>query len=205
MKKINESILADIRRGIPVIVIDDKSRENEGDIVIAAERANKENISFCMKHARGLMCLPCSGEVLDRLELPPMVAKSTDPNETPFTVSVDARDGTTTGMSVYDRLKTISIFCDDDSKPEELNRPGHLFPLRAKDGLLKERRGHTEAGVELVKFAGFKPISVIVEIINDDGTMARYNDLEKFAKQYDLALITVQDIEDAVYGSSICN
>ena len=113
--KVFEKAISDIKLGIPVVVIDDKDRENEGDIVIAAEMANKSNINFCMKHARGLMCLPCSGEVLDRLELPPMVKESTDPNETPFTVSVDARDGTTTGMSVYDRLKTISVFCNDDS------------------------------------------------------------------------------------------
>jgi len=198
--KVFEKAISDVKLGIPVVVIDDKDRENEGDIVIAAEMANKSNINFCMKHARGLMCLPCSGEVLDRLELPPMVKDSTDPNETPFTVSVDARDGTTTGMSVYDRLKTISVFCNDDSEPLELNRPGHLFPLRAQPNLLKDRKGHTEAGVELAKLAGFKPISIIVEIINDDGTMARREDLERFCEKYDLALITVQDIEDAAYG-----
>jgi 3,4-dihydroxy 2-butanone 4-phosphate synthase/GTP cyclohydrolase II len=199
MNKINENILADIRRGIPVIVIDDKDRENEGDIVIAAEAANKDNISFCMRYARGLMCIPCCGKILDKLELPAMVTKSTDPNETPFTVSVDACKGTTTGMSVDDRLKTISVLCNDNSLPEDLNRPGHLFPLRPKDGLLKERRGHTESSIELVKLAGMKPVCVIVEIINDDGTMARYDDLVKFAKVNNFSIVSVKDIYAAVY------
>ena len=198
MLKIN-SILSDIRNGVPIVVVDDYDRENEGDIVIAAEKANRQNISFCMRHARGLMCVPTTGEVLDRLELPMMVENSTDPNDTPFTVSVDAHEGTTTGMSVFDRLKTISVLLDEDAKPSDLNRPGHLFPLRARDGLLKDRGGHTESSVEITKLAGLKPVSVIVEIINDNGMMAKSDDLVKFAAMHNIQIISVQEIYDAIY------
>ena len=202
INKIDE-ILSDVRAGIPVLVVDDYDRENEGDLVIAAEKANRFNISFCMRYARGLMCVPCHGSILDRLEIPMMVENTTDALETPFTVSVDAIKGATTGMSVYDRLQTLSIFLDDDSKPEELSRPGHLFPLRPRDNLLKDRRGHTESSIELTKLANLKPIAVIVEIVNDDGTMAKGEDIDAFAKHHNLKIISVKEIYDATYLESV--
>jgi len=198
-----QNILDDIRSGKPIILVDEYDRENEGDIVVAAEKCNVENLVFTMNNARGLMCLPTAGDVLDRLELPPMVQDNTDPNETPFTVSIDALEGTTTGMSVHDRLKTISILLDDDSRPEELSRPGHLFPLRARDNLLKERRGHTEGSVQLMQLAGMKSIAMIVEIMNDDGTMAKGGDLDKFANTHGLSIISIEEVYEAAYNESL--
>jgi len=198
-----QNILDDIRSGKPIILVDEYDRENEGDIVIAAEKCDVKNLVFTMNNARGLMCLPCEGKILDRLELPPMVQNSTDPNETPFTVSIDALEGCTTGMSVHDRLKTISVLLNTDSKPEELARPGHLFPLRARDNLLKERRGHTEGSIQLMKLAGMKPISMIVEIMNDDGTMAKGGDLDKFAHTHGLSIISIEEVYEATYNESI--
>lgn len=193
-------ILADIRNGKPVLVVDEYDRENEGDIVLAAEKATRDNIVFAMRYARGLMCLPCEGKILDQLEIPMMVTASTDKNQTPFTVSVDAAHGTTTGMSVFDRLKTISVFLDPAAQPHHLHRPGHLFPLRPREKLLKERRGHTEASIELVSAAGLKKVSVIVEVMNDDGTMAKGKDLEQFCKKHNINLISVPEIDRAVYN-----
>jgi 3,4-dihydroxy 2-butanone 4-phosphate synthase/GTP cyclohydrolase II len=194
-----EVIVQDILAGKPVIVVDDYDREFEGDVVIAAERATKENLVFAMKHAKGLMCLPVLQETCDRLDIPMMNRNNNDKYGTPFTVSIDAIEGTTTGMSVYDRLKTISVLTDDKSKPEELAQPGHLFPLRARPGLLKDRRGHTEAAIELMLAGGLKPIAVIVEIMNDDGTMTKGDQLDSYAKMYNLNIISVQEIYDAVY------
>lgn len=196
-------ILEDIRRGIPIILVDDKMREDEADIVLAAEYANETNIVFCMNNARGLMCIPTCGTILDRLQLPPMVELSTDKNNTPFTVSVDAAVDTTTGMSVSDRLKTIKVFTDVNSKPSDLNRPGHLFPLRPRSNLLKDRRGHTEGSIELMRLAKCMPVSIIVEIINDDGTMARGDNILTFAEKHNLKVVSVQDIYEAVYGESL--
>tara|TARA_Y100000310_G_scaffold250837_1_gene257196 strand:+ start:680 stop:1288 length:609 start_codon:yes stop_codon:yes gene_type:complete len=196
-------ILSDVRNGNPILIVDDHDRENEGDIVIAAEKATIDNIAFCMRYARGLMCMPCSGEILDSLELPMMVENSTDRNQTPFTVSVDAAEDTSTGMSAADRLATISVFLDPERKPSDLNRPGHLFPLRPQDDLLKERKGHTEASIEVVKAAGFQQTCIIVEIINDDGTMAKGNDLIKFCKKHNIAMISVQEIYDSIYKQSV--
>lgn len=198
-------IIEDVLRGKPIIVIDDKDRENEGDIVIAGARVGVQNLSFTMRFARGLMCIPCSGEILDNLEIPMMVPNSTDKWGTPFTVSVDAADGITTGMSVHDRIQTISVFLDPKSKPEALSRPGHLFPLRAQPGLLKDRRGHTEASVELMKLVGLPQVAIICEIINDEGTMARGNDLVKFAEDFGLNTVSVEEIYEAAYGHSSLN
>lgn len=195
--------LEDIRNGKPIILVDEYHRENEGDIVIAAEKCDVENLVFTMNNAKGLMCLPCEGSILDNLELPPMVQDNTDPNETPFTVSIDALDGTTTGMSVYDRLKTISVLLDSKSEPKDLARPGHLFPLRARDGLLKERRGHTEGSIQLLKLAGMKPVAMIVEIMNNDGTMAKGGDLDKFAIEHGLTIISIEEVYEATYNESI--
>ena len=195
--------LEDIRNGKPIILVDEYHRENEGDIVIAAEKCDVENLVFTMNNAKGLMCLPCEGRILDNLELPPMVQDNTDPNETPFTVSIDALDGTTTGMSVYDRLKTISVLLDSKSEPKDLARPGHLFPLRARDGLLKERMGHTEGSIQLLKLAGMKPVAMIVEIMNNDGTMAKGGDLDKFAIEHGLTIISIEEVYEATYNESI--
>lgn len=196
-------ILKDIKNGKPVLLVDDYERENEGDIVLAAEKAARDTIAFCMRYARGLMCMPANGKILDRLDLPLMVQNSTDRNQTPFTVSVDAAHGTTTGMSVFDRLKTISVFLDPNAEPHHLNRPGHLFPLRARDGLLKERKGHTETSIELVRAAGLREVAVIVEVINDDGTMAKGRNLERFCKKHNISMISVQEIYDTVYKQSL--
>tara|TARA_R110002012_G_scaffold162022_2_gene324292 strand:+ start:9468 stop:10097 length:630 start_codon:yes stop_codon:yes gene_type:complete len=198
-----QNILDDIKAGKPIILVDEYDRENEGDIVIATEKCNIENLVFTMNNARGLMCLPTEGDILDRLELPPMVENSTDPNETPFTVSIDALKDVTTGMSVHDRLRTISVLLDPDSKPEELARPGHLFPLRARKGLLKERRGHTEGSVQLMHLAGMKPMAMIVEIMNWDGTMAKGVQIDDLAKEHGLNVISIEEVYEATYNESI--
>jgi len=157
-----------------------------------------------MNKARGLMCIPCDGKILDRLQIPMMVADNTDKNETPFTVSVDSSaEDTTTGMSVDDRLSTINVFTNDSAVPTDLNWPGHLFPLRPRDGLLKERRGHTEGSIELMKLAGLKPVSIICEIMNDDGTMAKGGQVNKFATENGLTLISIEELYEAVYGESL--
>jgi 3,4-dihydroxy 2-butanone 4-phosphate synthase/GTP cyclohydrolase II len=202
MKNI-ELALKDIKKGKPVIIIDDSHREDEGDLVLAAEMADEFNLAFCLNHGGGLMCLPCMKERLDRLNVPMMPSNDLDPLQTPFAVSVDAVEGTTTGMSVQDRLKTIQVLLDERSTPSQLHYPGHLFPLRAKEKLLQERRGHTESSVELIKLAGFKPVSVIIEIMNKDGTMTKGEQITKFAKTYDLTVVTIDEIYDAVYNKSL--
>lgn len=198
-----DKILNDIKNGKPIIVVDDYDRENEGDIVLSAEHANVDNLIFCMNNAKGLMCLPSVGSLLDRLEIPMMVTNSTCKLGTPFTVSIDAAFGITTGMSVYDRLKTIGIMLDEKSVPTDLARPGHLFPLRARNNLLLDRRGHTEASIELMKMSKIKPVSVIVEIMNNNGTMTRGQDMIEYAKMHNLNIISVEEIYNAVYNKSI--
>jgi 3,4-dihydroxy 2-butanone 4-phosphate synthase len=188
--------------GKPIVLVDEHDRENEGDIVIAAEKANEENLVFTMNKARGLMCVPCDGQILDRLEIPPMVENNTDKNQTPFTVSIDAKV-TTTGMSVEDRLATISVITSDESSPEDLDRPGHLFPLRPREGLLKDRRGHTEGSIELMILAGLKPIAIICEIMNDDGTMTKGGQINKFATENGLTLVSIEELYEAVYNESL--
>jgi len=198
-----DQVLEDIRNGKPVVVVDDYDREFEGDLVIAAEKATAENLIFAMRHAKGLMCLPCLQERIDRLDIPMMRTNKQDKFGTPFTVSIDAIEGTTAGMSVYDRLKTIEVFLNEDSKPNQLAQPGHLFPLRALPGLLNDRRGHTEASVELMIASDLKPVAVIIEIMNEDGTMVKGADLERYAKIYNLTMISVEEIYDAVYNKSL--
>jgi 3,4-dihydroxy 2-butanone 4-phosphate synthase/GTP cyclohydrolase II len=202
MKKF-EQVIEDIKNGKPVIVVDDYDREFEGDIVLSAEKATAENLIFAMRHAKGLMCLPCLQERIDRLDIPMMRTNKQDKFGTPFTVSIDAIEGTTTGMSVYDRLKTIEVFLDENSNPTQLAQPGHLFPLRALPGLLKDRRGHTEASVELMIASSLKPVAVIIEIMNEDGTMIKGADLERYAKIYNLTMISVEEIYDAIYNKSL--
>jgi len=192
MDKIEDAI-ADIRAGKMVVVVDDEDRENEGDLVMAAEKADKKTINFMIKEARGLVCTPVEKEILDRLDLPMMVEKNTETHSTAFTVSVDHVD-VTTGISAQERAYTIQKLVEEDSKPEDFMRPGHIFPLGAKKGGVLRRAGHTEAAVDLAKLAGLKPAGVICEIIKEDGEMARMPELEKFAEKHDLKLISIEDL-----------
>lgn len=198
MEKIQQ-IIEDLQNGKPVIVVDNHDRENEGDIVIAGEKANEENILFAMKYAGGLMCLPCAGEILDRLGIPMMFSNSLDKFATPFTVSIDSSSGET-GVSLQDRLKTIKVLLDENSKSHDLLMPGHLFPLRPRKKLLQERQGHTESSIELMKLAGLKPVAIIVEIVDSDGSMAKGNRLTEYAKTHNLNIISVPEITEAIYG-----
>jgi len=198
-----DAVLEDVKNGVPILIVDDHDRENEADLVLAAEKVTKHNLLFLMNHGKGLMCIPCEGSVLDNLEIPQMNRNNNDKFGTPFAVSVDASEGTTTGMSVFDRLKTIEVLVDENSKPNQLSQPGHLFPLRSHPDLLQGRRGHTEASVEIVKHAGLKPISIIVEIMNNDGTMLRGEQIAEYAKVYNLKVISVQEIYDKVYSKAV--
>jgi 3,4-dihydroxy 2-butanone 4-phosphate synthase/GTP cyclohydrolase II len=192
-----EDAIAAVRRGEMVIVADDEDRENEGDLVCAAGKVTAETINFMAKHGRGLICLTLPPETADRLELPLMSSgRWTDPNETAFTVSVDARSehGVSTGISAADRARTIQVAVDPESRPSDLRRPGHVFPLRAKPGGVLQRVGQTEASVDLARMAGLRPAGVICEILNPDGTMARRPQLEAFAEEHGLPFVTVAQI-----------
>lgn len=190
-----EEALEDIRQGKVVIVVDDEDRENEGDFVAAAEMATPEMINFMATHGRGLICTPILEKRADELNLEMMVGKNTDPNQTQFTVSIDLiGHGCTTGISASDRAKTVQALVDDNTKPEDLGRPGHIFPLKAKNGGVLRRTGHTEASVDLARLAGLKPAGVIVEIMNEDGTMARLPQLIEIAKKHNLKLISIEDL-----------
>ena len=187
-----EELIREIGKGNFVIVADDESRENEGDLIFAAQFAAPEKINFMMKEARGLICVPLPDEHLFRLGLKDMVARAEDPMATAFTVSVDARLGITTGISAHDRARTIEVLSRPTAKPNELITPGHVFPLRAKCGGVLIRAGHTEAAVDLARLAGLTPAGVICEIINDDGTMARTQELFDFAKRHGLKIGTIR-------------
>ena len=192
-----EAALDDIKAGKLVIVVDDEDRENEGDFITAAANITPEIINFMSKVGRGLICAPVTEDIADKLELTLMVPKNTALHETPFTVSIDLLGhGCTTGISAHDRAKTIQMMVDDNARPEDFGRPGHIFPLRAKDGGVLRRTGHTEAAVDLARLAGFKPAGVLVEIMNEDGTMARLPELEEIARQYDLKIITIKDLSE---------
>jgi len=186
--------LEDLKIGKPVVVVDDEDRENEGDLVLPAQVATYEWLNFIINQARGLMCVPVSVEIAQRLQLDPMTARNTDHHGTAFTISVDAAEGTTTGISTGDRLKTVLDLADPTKKAEDFLRPGHMFPLIAKKGGVLERRGHTEAAVDLAKLCGFEPVGVIMEILNQDGTMARRDDLFEFCEEHDLKIITVDEL-----------
>ncbi len=189
-----EDLIADIAQGRFVILVDDESRENEGDLIFAAQFVTPEKINFMMKEARGLICVPLPDERLFRLGLQDMVARAEDPMATAFTVSVDARLGITTGISAYDRARTIEVLASLSSKPSDLVTPGHIFPLRAKCGGVLIRAGHTEASVDLARLAGLVPAGVICEIVNDDGTMARTPELFQFAKRHGIKIGTIRDL-----------
>ncbi|ROQ90642.1 bifunctional 3,4-dihydroxy-2-butanone-4-phosphate synthase/GTP cyclohydrolase II [Desulfosoma caldarium] len=186
--------LEDIRQGKMVILVDDEDRENEGDLCIAAEKVTPEAINFMAKYGRGLICLALTPEWVDRLQLPMMVQNNKSPFGTAFTVSIEARTGVTTGISAADRAHTILTAVADDARPEDLVSPGHVFPLRAKKGGVLVRTGQTEGSVDLARLAGLKPAGVICEIMKDDGTMARMPDLEKFAAEHDLKIVTIADL-----------
>ncbi len=192
-----ELAIDSIRQGGLVIVADDEDRENEGDLVCAAERITPDTINFMCTHGRGLICLTLAEEIADRLDLPLMTnGKLSDPNETAFTVSIDARNefGVSTGISAPDRARTIQVAVDPKTRPNDLLRPGHVFPLRAKPGGVLQRVGQTEASVDLARLAGLRPAGVICEILNEDGTMARRPDLEAFSGRHDIPFITVAQI-----------
>jgi 3,4-dihydroxy 2-butanone 4-phosphate synthase/GTP cyclohydrolase II len=190
-----EEALEDIRNGKLIIVVDDEDRENEGDFVTAARNVTPEIINFMSKHGRGLICAPITEERAAALNLNLMVEDNTVLHQTPFTVSVDLiGQGCTTGISAHDRAKTVQALIDPNTKPQDLGRPGHIFPLRAKQGGVLRRIGHTEATVDIARLAGFEPAGVLVEIMNDDGTMARLPELLEIAKQFDLKIITIKDL-----------
>ncbi|MBD1827925.1 bifunctional 3,4-dihydroxy-2-butanone-4-phosphate synthase/GTP cyclohydrolase II [Microcoleus vaginatus GB1-A2] len=189
-----DSALVDLKAGRMVVVVDDENRENEGDVICAAQFATPDNINFMAVNARGLICLALSGERLDRLELPLMVSKNTDNNQTAFTVSIDAVNGVSTGISAEDRARTIQVAIHPDTKPQDLRRPGHIFPLRAIDGGVLKRAGHTEASVDLARLAGLYPSGVICEIQNPDGSMARLPELIEYAKTHNLKIISIADL-----------
>jgi 3,4-dihydroxy 2-butanone 4-phosphate synthase/GTP cyclohydrolase II len=187
-----ESAMSELAAGRMVVVVDDEDRENEGDLVMAAEMITPEAISFMAMHGRGLVCLAMTGERLNKLGLAPMVPENTALGGTAFTVSIDARGyGITTGISSHDRAQTIRTAIDPNSIPEDFARPGHVFPLSARPGGVLERRGQTEAAVDLANLAGLYPAGVICEIVNDDGTMARVPDLTRFCQKHDLMMISV--------------
>ncbi|MCW7753224.1 bifunctional 3,4-dihydroxy-2-butanone-4-phosphate synthase/GTP cyclohydrolase II [Desulfobotulus sp. H1] len=195
MPKISiEEAIADIRAGKMVILADDEDRENEGDLTIAAEKVTPEVINFMAKYGRGLICLSLTGEKCDALDLPMMVGNNTSPFGTGFTVSIEAREGVTTGISAADRATTILAAVKEGAKPRDLVRPGHIFPLRAKDGGVIVRSGQTEGSVDLARLAGLKPAGVICEIMDDDGTMARMPSLERFSEEHGINICTVADL-----------
>lgn len=188
-----EEAIEDIKIGKIIVVIDDEDRENEGDLLMAAEKVTPEAINFMAAYGKGLICMPIEADTLDRLDIPQMVTNNTDNHETAFTVSVDHID-TTTGISAYERALTIQKVLDKNAKPNEFRRPGHIFPLKAKSGGVLVRNGHTEAAVDLSKLAGLKPGGVICEIMSDDGTMARTPELIEFANLHNLKIITIKDL-----------
>jgi 3,4-dihydroxy 2-butanone 4-phosphate synthase/GTP cyclohydrolase II len=189
-----EDAITAIDRGEFVIVVDDANRENEGDLIIAAEKVTPEAMGFMVRHTSGVVCMPLEGERLDELQLPMMVADNTTAYRTAFTVSVDAKRGTTTGISAADRATTVHTLIDRASTPDDLARPGHIFPLRYREGGVLKRAGHTEAAVDLARLADLYPAGVLAEIVNDDGTMARLPELERFAAEHDLRMISIADL-----------
>ncbi|AEH45732.1 3,4-dihydroxy-2-butanone 4-phosphate synthase [Thermodesulfatator indicus DSM 15286] len=189
-----EEALEDIKAGKMIIVTDDEDRENEGDLVMAAEKVTPEAINFMAKYGRGLICLTLTKEDVERLQLPFQPKRHGTKFDTAFTVSIEARHGVTTGISAHDRAHTIKVAIDPKSGPEDIVTPGHIFPIMARDGGVLVRAGHTEASVDLARLAGLKPAGVICEIMNDDGSMARMPDLEKFAAKHNLKIVTIKDL-----------
>ena len=186
--------LEEVAAGRPVVVVDDPDRENEGDLVLAASLATPETVAFVVRHTSGVVCVALPGPDLDRLALPPMVARNEDPKGTAYTVSVDAREGVSTGISAADRARTLRLLADPATRPQQLTRPGHVFPLRAVEGGVLRRRGHTEAAVDLTRLAGLPPAGAIAEVVDDDGSMARLPRLLAFAREHGLAIVSIADL-----------
>ena len=182
------------KQGHGVLVLDDEDRENEGDLIFPAETITPEQMTMLIRYGSGIVCLCITDELCKQLALPPMVSDNTSVNKTAFTVTIEAAKGVSTGVSAADRVTTIKTAIADGAKPADLHRPGHVFPLRAANAGLLERRGHTEASVELARLAGFKPAGVICEIMNDDGTMARAPQIVEFAKKFGYAVVTIEDL-----------
>lgn len=186
--------LEELKKGKMIIVVDDEDRENEGDLIMVAEKMTPEKMAFIVKHTSGVVCVPMTGQRLDELHLPPMVSQNTESHRTAFTVSVDYTEGTSTGISASDRAKTTLALINRKVEAKDFAKPGHIFPLRAMQGGVLQRAGHTEAAVDLARLAGFKPAGVICEIVKDNGDMARLHDLKKFAKIHDLKIISIEDL-----------
>jgi len=193
-----ESALESMKNGEFIVVVDDENRENEGDLVIAAEKATSSRVNFMITHGKGLVCVPMEGKKLDELKISLMVPEdeNTEPTKCAFTVSVDYKKGTTTGISAFDRSETIKALINPESKPDDFHKPGHIFPLRAKEGGVLERPGHTEAAIDLMKLANLYPATVIVEIIKENGEMARLPELFKFAEKHKMKIITIKELEE---------
>lgn len=196
-----EKALTSLRKGLGVLVLDDEDRENEGDIVWVAETITSEQMALTIRHGSGIVCLCLPKSRCDALQLPMMVENNTSKNKTAFTVSIEAANGVTTGVSAKDRVTTIKAAIADDATPSDLNRPGHIYPLVASDGGVFQRRGHTEATLDLVRMAGFKEAGVLCELMNDDGTMARTPEIVKFGHKYTMPVVTIEDI--VVYRQTI--
>ncbi|NDY56818.1 3,4-dihydroxy-2-butanone-4-phosphate synthase [Desulfovibrio sulfodismutans] len=189
-----ERALTALRQGRGILVVDDESRENEGDLIFPAQTLTREQMAMLIRECSGIVCLCLTDEKADALELPPMVAKNTCKNGTAFTVSIEAAHGVTTGVSAADRLTTVKTAVAAEAKPSDLVRPGHVFPLRAKPGGVLERRGHTEATVDLMRLAGFDPSGVLCELTNSDGSMSRLPEVAAFARRHDFPLVSVEDL-----------
>ena len=190
-----ERAVADFRDGKAIVVVDDEDRENEGDIIFAASKATPELMAFLVRYSSGLVCAPITGEILDRLAIPLMTPHNREKMRTAYTVSIDARDGITTGISASDRARTCRVLADSATEPFELNQPGHIIPLRAKPGGVLERAGHTEAAVDFARLAGLTPAGVIGEVLNDDGTLMRAPELREFADRHGIALVSIEDLQ----------
>jgi 3,4-dihydroxy 2-butanone 4-phosphate synthase / GTP cyclohydrolase II len=188
-----DDALRRIRRGEMVLVVDDEDRENEGDLTLAAEWVSPEAINFMLRWARGLVCMPCDAQLLDKLEIGPMIPAGQEGCDTAFAVSIDHRDAGS-GIGAHDRALTVRHILDAEARPEHFVRPGHVFPLRARDGGVMERRGHTEAAVDLARLAGCAPVAVICEVLHDDGSPARFPYLEMFAQEHRIAMISVAQV-----------
>src|SRR3984957_12054528 len=189
-----EEVLDALREGKPVIVTDDAQRENEGDLILAAEKATPETISFMIRYTSGVICVPMEGSALDRLDLPLMTRRNTESMRTAYTISVDAKSGVSTGISAADRSRTIRLLADVATVTQDLVRPGPVFPLRYREGGVLRRAGHTEAAVDLARLAGLSPAGVLAEVVNDDGSMARLSDLIEFKRQHTLKICSIENL-----------
>ncbi|MBU0667906.1 3,4-dihydroxy-2-butanone-4-phosphate synthase [Patescibacteria group bacterium] len=189
-----DAAVADIKSGKMVVIVDDEDRENEGDLVMAASKVTADSVNFMAREGRGLICVPLSEEIAERLDLLPMVLNNSDKKKTNFTVSVDLKEGTSSGISMSDRANTIKALSKSDSKPNDFSKPGHVFPLRAKKSGVLARAGHTEAAVDLTMMANLPQVGVICEIIKDDGEMARLPELVEFCKKHNLRIISIRDL-----------